>query len=189
MKKILIALSSSFTSETFKENFLREGFQVGVVNNGKEALEVIKRDSPDLVLADVSLEEIDGFELIKKIKEDSRINRIPVIIYSRSGSSEHREKAMDYEARDFVVGHSESPRDVAFRIKNYLKEQKAYIIPLNPDIEGSNDIIKELNQKGEKGCPSCNNNLSLYLLRNPLMGESVFSVSLVCLKCNYRSKK
>jgi DNA-binding response OmpR family regulator len=72
-----------------------KGYQVQGVANGKEALEAIKADPPDLVLLDIMLPEIDGFEVCQRIKENEVTKHIPVIMLTAKKSREdmsHGEK-------------------------------------------------------------------------------------------------
>jgi len=187
MKKALIALGSDFSNEVFKDNFFKEGFQVATSANGKEALEIIKTEAPDIIVADINLPEIGGLELLDKLKEKEETKRIPVIIYSRTGAQKHREDAMDHEARDFVIGLSDSPHNVVLKAKTHLGEQKAYLIPLPKESEISDTITRDLGLGGGPKCPSCSSGLSLHLLRNLNLGKNTFKVSIVCPKCEFRS--
>lgn len=187
MKKILVALGSDFSNEVFRENFFKEGFQVATASNGEDALKVVTAEAPDIVLADINLPEIGGLELIDKLKENEETKRIPVIIYSRTGSEKHREDAMDYEAKDFVIGLSDPPRSVALKIKAHLGEQKAYLFPLPRDDDFSKDIMRDLGIGSGSKCPLCSADLFLHLLRNLSLGKDIFKVSVVCSKCSFRS--
>ncbi len=186
MKKILIALESSFTAQALQENLFKEGFHVAKTNNGKEALDIIRQAPPDLILADANLPEMDAFELLDNLQKEERTKRIPFIVFSRTGSEYHREKAMDHEAKDFVVGLSDSPREVTLKIKSHLGEQKIYTFKLSSEEEDSIRIARDLSNLSGTKCPSCNSELSLHLLRNLSLGKNTFNASLVCPRCSFR---
>lgn len=185
MKKILIALSSEFTLEILKANFLKEGFQVATVNNGEDALNFIKDNTPDVVLADANLPMLDAFELLDKIKENESTKRLPVIIYSRTGSEKQYEDAMDHEARDFIVAHSTSPENIVIKIKSILGEERSYSFGIENNLEQAKIIAHDLGIDDLK-CPNCGKMLSLHLLRNLSMGKNNFKVSFVCPYCSSR---
>jgi len=65
-----------------------KGYEVRGVSNGKEALEAIEEEKPDLVLLDIMLPEIDGFEVCQRIKEDPKTRDIPVIMLTAKKSRE-----------------------------------------------------------------------------------------------------
>ena len=186
MKKVLIALASSFTNEVFQENFFEEGFEVATTNDGRKALEILKESPPDIVIADTNLPGMSAFDLLDEIKKDDATKRIPIIVYSRVGSDIQREKAMDHEAKDFVVGLSDSPKDIVYKTKTHLGEQKAYIFNLSSDEGSGVQIARDLGYGGGVKCPSCSAVLSLHLLRNLNIGKNTFKVSLICPKCSFR---
>ncbi len=188
MKKILIALESSFTTQALQDNLLKEGFHVATTDSGKETLDIIREAPPDIVLADANLPEINAFEILDNIKKDESTKRVPIIVFSRTGSDYHREKAMDYEAKDFVVGLSDSLKAITLRIKKHLGLQRAYNFDINPDTESSTMIAQDLGYRNGARCPSCKTDLSLQLLRNLSFGENVFNVSLICPHCYLKEK-
>ncbi len=186
MKKVLIALSSNFSNEIFQENFLKEGFQVATTSSGEEAIEIIKKDPPDMVIADANLSGMTAFQIIDTLRDEDLIKKSPVIVYSRTGSEVHREKAMDYEAKDFIVGLSDSPRDIALKVKSHLGEQKVYIFDLSLNEKMGKEISLDLGYGGGVKCSECGAPLSLHLLRNLNLGKDTFKASLVCPKCSFR---
>jgi len=186
MKKILIALNSEFTNRTFENILFQEKLQVATTTNGKNALEIALQDPPDIILADASLEEMDAFELLDALKENESTEKIPLIVYSKNGSRDHREKAMDYEAKDFVIGLSEAPKNVVLKIKTHLGAQKAYTFNLNSNVEDGLSITQDLGYKGGTKCASCGGDLNLHLIRDLVLGENIFKVSFSCSKCKFR---
>ncbi len=189
MKRILIAIDSSFIADSLQENFLREGFEVATAKDGKKALDIIAQAPPDIVIADANLPEIDAFGLLEAIKEEEATRRTPLIVYSRTGSNQHREKAMDFEAKDFIVGLSESFKDIVLKVKSHLGEQRAYIFDISPNSEDSGQIIRDLGHKDGTSCPFCGSALSLHLLRNLSWGENAFKASVICSRCHFRYGK
>jgi PleD family two-component response regulator len=187
MKKILIALSSEFTNKIFENSFLKENFQVATTIRGENALEIINQDIPDVIIADANLDDINAFDLLEILKKNEKTKRIPFIIYSRTGAAEHREKAMDSEAKDFVVGLSDSPRDVVSKIKSHLGEQAVYVFTIDEKNKHIGlQLARDIGYEGGTKCPHCSSDLSLYLLRNLSLGKNTFKISLVCSKCTFR---
>jgi response regulator RpfG family c-di-GMP phosphodiesterase len=97
-----------------------KGYEVITAKNGKEALERIVKQRVDLVLLDVVMPEINGFEVCRKIKEDERYRNIPVVMITALASKEDRIKGIELGADDFISKpfyHEE----VIARIKMLLK--------------------------------------------------------------------
>jgi PleD family two-component response regulator len=187
MKKIIIALESNFTNKIFENSFLEENFEVATTTRGEKALEIINQSAPDVIIADTNLHDINAFELLEILKKNENTKRIPFIVYSRTGSVEHREKAMDHEAKDFVIGLSDSPRDVVSKIKSHLGEEAVYVFEIDEKNKNTGlRIARDIGYEGGTKCPKCSSDLSLYLLRNLALGKNTFKISLVCSKCAFR---
>jgi len=187
MKKILIALTSDFTNRIFEDSFLKENFQVATTTRGERALDIINQDLPDVIIADANLDDISAFALLELLKKNEKTERIPFIVYSRTGSGEHRDKAMDCEAKDFIVGLSDSPRDVVSKIKSHLGEQAAYVFAISEkNKDAALSLARDIGYEGGTKCPTCSSDLSLYLLRNLSLGKNTFKISLICSKCSFR---
>ncbi len=180
--KIHVALPIDYPIDSFKEAFVKGGLEVKISNNVKETLKMIPENLPEAILIDINLPEEGAFEVLSKLRESEETKNIPVIIYSKTGSEDHREKAMDYEVADFVTGYGNSPKDIAAKLKKVTGMQKAYTFDISCDKEVGKEIAEDLNYKGTV-CPSCEKDLALYLLRDLSVGENVFQVSLVCPHC------
>ncbi len=79
------------------------GFQVTTAENGREALDILEADIPDMIICDVMMPEMDGYELVKYIRQDSRTNRIPVLFLSAKGQSHDRVKGLAEGADVYMV--------------------------------------------------------------------------------------
>jgi len=80
LKKILAVDDERHIVRLVQVNLQKEGFEVATASNGREALEKVAADKPDLVVLDVMMPEMDGFEALKKLKEDPETAGIPVIM-------------------------------------------------------------------------------------------------------------
>jgi len=183
MKKVVIALASKMLSEAYKENLKTGGFQAFVAEDGNVALELIKKEKPDLIIADVQLPAIGGFELLERLKQEDDTKKIPVMIFSNAGGEEDRKKAMELMVTDFIVGFMHSPRDVFAKVRSYFGEQKRYVVELSPDEESLKQLAKDIGYNETLRCSSCDGYLSLQLLRDLKAGERHFAISLICKRC------
>jgi two-component system KDP operon response regulator KdpE len=94
-----------------------EGYQVTAGGNGMEALEKVRDELPDLVLLDVMMPEMDGFETLERLRE---ISTVPVIMLTVKGEEEDRIRGLDLGADDYVTKPF-SPHELASRIRAVLR--------------------------------------------------------------------
>ena len=184
MKKILIAINNDFIRETYSEVFKRENFEVLKTKKGKEALVLSKEEKPDIILADIGLSEMGGFELLKTLKEKISTEKIPVIIFAQFEKKEDRGKAMELEANDFITAANVSPAEVIRKVKIALGEQKSYRISMLKDLYDAEKLITDLGYSYDFKCPKCGSDLLLCLIRDLSKGEKYFILSVICPKCN-----
>jgi diguanylate cyclase (GGDEF)-like protein len=101
--KILIIDDSADALAVAKTRLAHEGHEILCAGGGKEGLEAAGRENPDLVLLDVDMPDIDGFEVCRRLKEDAATCSIPIIFLSGSGGIDDRVKGLDLGAVDFVT--------------------------------------------------------------------------------------
>lgn len=182
--KILIAIDNDFIRETYSEVFKTENFEVLETKKGKEALVLSKEEKPDIILVDIGLSEIGGFELLKTLKEETSTKKIPVIIFAQFEKKEDREKAMELEAKDFIAAASVSPTEVIRKVKIALGEQRSYRISMLKDLHDARELITDLGYSDDFKCPKCGSDLLLCLIRDLSKGEKYFILSVICPECN-----
>jgi DNA-binding response OmpR family regulator len=101
--KILVVDDSS-VNNFLLENVLEEkGYTLQVAYNGKEALHFIENDPPDLVLLDIMMPGIDGYEILQKMNASSKTSGIPVIMVTSKSEESDRTKALEIGAVDYVM--------------------------------------------------------------------------------------
>jgi DNA-binding response OmpR family regulator len=121
MTKILIVEDDRFLRELIARKLKNEGYEVLEAVDGEEGLKRIKEEKPDLVLLDLILPGIDGFEVLAKAKEDPDTAQIPVIILSNLGQREEIEKGMKLGAIDYLIKAHFTPGEIIEKIKNILR--------------------------------------------------------------------
>jgi len=103
----------------------RRGFDVRGANGGKEGLEIIRRDHPDLILLDLMMPDMDGWEVYQQMKADESTKDIPVIVVTAKAQSIdkvlglHIAKVDDYIAKPF------SPQELMESVDNVFSKQKS----------------------------------------------------------------
>ena len=83
MKKILIAVDNDFARETYSQVFKEKNFEVFAEKDGKKAFDLAKKEKPDVILADVALSKMSGFELLQGLRKEKSCEKISVIIFSQ----------------------------------------------------------------------------------------------------------
>lgn len=103
------------------EQILKDKYKVISLENGKEALEwMYAGNIPDLVVADLNMPEIDGFEYIKRIRESGFFYDVPLIVLSGEESSSERIKCLKLGANDYLIKPF-NPEELGLRIDNLIR--------------------------------------------------------------------
>jgi two-component system KDP operon response regulator KdpE len=103
-------------------NLEQDGFQVITAYNGKEALEQVRTQLPDLILLDIMMPDINGFEVLRKIRE---VNNVPVIMLTAKGEEDDRIQGLELGADDYITKPF-SPRELVSRIRAVLRRTKSF---------------------------------------------------------------
>ena len=103
-------------------NLEQDGFEVITAYNGKDALEQVRTQLPDLILLDIMMPDINGFEVLKKIRE---VNNVPVIMLTAKGEEDDRIQGLELGADDYITKPF-SPRELVSRIRAVLRRTKSF---------------------------------------------------------------
>ena len=143
IKKILVIEDEIELISLISEKLKKENYEVLTAMNGEEGYKAILKEKPDLVLLDIIMPVMDGYEVLEKI-QDAKIE-IPIIIISNSGQPIEIEKTKKLGANDHLIKTDFDPKDLVRMIKLHLsdedKEKKAYL-PRN-GIDGPKIVLVE----------------------------------------------
>lgn len=187
MNKIIINISDDLTRRICSKFFTDDNFEVIEEKNGKNAMVLIEKETPDIVLADVFSEEIGGLDLLKTLKEKEITKKIPIIIFSQNEREGDRQKAMELEAKDFIVGVFNSPAEILLKVKSHLGIERTYQLTMNKGEEKTRELARDLGYDSNLLCSKCNTLLQLFLIRDLNKGKNYFKVSFICPKCLTRA--
>lgn len=121
MAKILIVEDDKFLRELITQKVLKEGYQAVEAINGEEGVAKAKEEKPDLMLLDLILPGIDGFEVLRQIRESADTVHVPVIILSNLGQKDDVERGMKLGATDYLIKAHFTPGEILAKIKSILK--------------------------------------------------------------------
>lgn len=119
-KKIMIAEDEKFLANEYRVKLEREDFEVSIVNNGEELLEEVEDFKPDIILLDLVMPVMDGFEALEKLKAKKETKDIPVLIASNLGQPTDLEKSMELGAEDYIIKSNMSLKEIVEKIKELI---------------------------------------------------------------------
>jgi len=120
-KTILIIEDDKFLRELIAQKLLKENYEISEAVDGEEGIKKIREEKPDLILLDLILPGIDGFEVLSRMKSGEEISSIPVIILSNLGQKEDVERGLNLGAKDYLIKAHFTPGEIIEKIKKILK--------------------------------------------------------------------
>jgi len=120
MEKILFIEDESALQETFGEVLKQEGYEVVKAMDGEAGLEMAKTQKPDLILLDLILPKLHGFEVLKKLKGDPETKEIPIIVLTNLEDMKDIENAIELGATTYLVKVNYSLDEIVSKIKKAL---------------------------------------------------------------------
>ena len=121
MKKILLIEDDPFLIEIYKTKLIQEGFEVFVVNSGEEGLEFLKEKECDLLILDLVLPKMDGWEFLERFKKEMPTKQTKILILSNIEEKESKEKAKKFGVKNYLIKAHYTPSEVVKIIKDLLK--------------------------------------------------------------------
>ena len=118
---IVLVEDDRFLHELLVDKLVREGFRVEAAYDGDSGLQLVKAVKPRLVLLDILLPGIDGFEFLAIIKKDEEVKHIPIIVLSNLGQREEVDRALSLGAGDYLVKANFAPDEILKKIEEVLK--------------------------------------------------------------------
>ncbi|MCC6261151.1 MAG: response regulator transcription factor [Anaerolineales bacterium] len=120
-RKILVVDDEERMVRFIRMNLEHDGFQVVEAFNGKQAIQKLRDATPDLILLDVMMPDLDGFEVLETVRE---ITNVPVIMLTAKGEEDDRVRGLEHGADDYVTKPF-SPRELVSRIKAVLRRTES----------------------------------------------------------------
>lgn len=122
--KVLVVDDDEFLSNIYVISLKRYGFDVSVARNGEECLAATRKDKPDIILLDLMMPKMDGFETLENLKKDDKLKDIPVMVLSSLGQKEDTGRAMSLGAADYLRKTETLPNECLRKVYDVLKLYK-----------------------------------------------------------------
>jgi DNA-binding response OmpR family regulator len=120
---ILIVEDDPFLSSIIATYLEQEGYKVSVSTDGERSLALLEKEIPDLILLDIVMPGVSGFDVLKALKADERYKNISVIMFSNLGQEHEVEESKTLGADYFLIKANFTPQEVLLKIKELLKKK------------------------------------------------------------------
>jgi CheY-like chemotaxis protein len=110
MRRILLVEDNELNRDMLSRRLVRRGYQVEIAVDGREGLSMAGSSSPDLILMDLSLPEMDGWEVLRQLKQDPKMKDIPVVALTAHALVTDRSRALEAGFDDYDIKPVEMPR-------------------------------------------------------------------------------
>lgn len=152
-KKILVIDDTELMVRLITDILEKEGYEVVSADNGSEGIQKVAAEKPDLVLLDVIMPGINGFEVCKILREDESNNLMPIIILTAQGNEDDKLTGLELGADDYILKPF-NPRELVSRVNNTLRriDRNRWANPLT-GLQGNLEIQAEINHRIAKGMP------------------------------------
>lgn len=117
MPKLLIVEDDIALAEIYKEHFGADGFSVDVAESGEEAIEKVRLSRPDLIILDIMLPKLSGFDVLSILKSKDETRGIKVLALSALSQKQDVERGKELGADDYLIKSESTLSDIAAKVK------------------------------------------------------------------------
>ncbi len=122
-KRILVVDDEIYIVHILEFSLTMEGYTVLTASDGQEALKTIEAERPDLVVLDIMMPSLDGYQVCRKLRQDDQFQNLPVILLSAKGRPVDREAGLEAGADDYITKPF-SPRKLLEKIRELLERKE-----------------------------------------------------------------
>lgn len=120
-KRIAIIEDDTVLQNALGDFLISRGYEIKRAFNGEDGINLVKKESPDLVLLDIVMPKKDGFEVIKELKEDANTKNIPIILLTNLGNIDDVQRALDLGATTYLIKADYKLEEIVEKIEEVLK--------------------------------------------------------------------
>jgi len=121
-KKVLVAEDDSFLVKAYETSLSGAGFSVEIAHDGIEAIKSLKKDLPDIVLLDLVMPRMDGFDVLEEMQKKPEWKKIPIVVLSNLGQESDRDRSLKLGAVEYIVKSDFSLQEIVGLINKHLKK-------------------------------------------------------------------
>lgn len=119
--KVLLIEDEPEVLELYRLKLTLDEYNVVTADNGKDGLKKAVDESPELIFLDIKMPEMDGFEVLKKLRSDTKTKNIPVVILSNFDEQDMIEKGLSLGANEYLIKSQFTPEEISSKIKNWIE--------------------------------------------------------------------
>ncbi len=142
MPRLLLIEDNQHIARIYSEKFGREGFEVITAHDGEQGLAAAQSQPPDIILLDLMLPKMSGFDVLKQLQADSRTSSLPVFVLSNRAWPDDVQQALALGARQFYSKGSTSMQDIVMQIRSECGLKKVLVLTRN--VAGATPILQAL---------------------------------------------
>jgi CheY-like chemotaxis protein len=120
---ILLIEDDGFLASIYAQKLELEGYDVSLATNGEDGLRLAQKDIPALILLDLVMPRLDGFQVLEKLKQDATTKDIPVLILTNLGQKEDVERCLALGAVGYVIKAHSLPQETVAKVKEILSKK------------------------------------------------------------------
>ncbi|HQJ15427.1 MAG TPA: response regulator [Candidatus Omnitrophota bacterium] len=188
---ILIIEDEPGFRKIYKDFLESEGYAVKEADDGQKGLQMIRSVKPDLVLLDIVLPQMSGFDVLKAIRGDAATKDLPVIIFSVLGERDTVKKGLELGANDFAVKGFYSPGEMLSKVRGLLfkadmrKHMVTYKLQVGEGRADAQRLQQDMGMVNLFECPHCKGTVQLDMIPDFSRTDGHWFFShFVCSTCN-----
>ncbi len=120
MTHVLLVEDDPFLVDIYTTKFQAEGFSISVATDGNQAIRRLSQDKPEILLLDIVLPKVDGWEILKSIKQNKNLQDLKVIVLSNLGQKADIDKAIALGATRYLIKAHYTPSEVVEEVKKII---------------------------------------------------------------------
>ena len=126
-KKILLVEDEEIMIDLLQKKLTKAGYEVSVARDGEEGLKLMREVKPALILLDIVMPKMGGFEVMEEMAKEPELKKIPVIVISNSGQPVELDRAQKLGAKDWLIKTEFDPQEVIEKVKKQLPPFEKFI--------------------------------------------------------------
>jgi DNA-binding response OmpR family regulator len=120
--RVLFVEDDPSVAQMYKLKLELDGYEVEVASDGEKALEIARKDTPDMIFLDIRLPKLDGFGVLEALRKDPKTAKLPVVILSNHSEKQLVERGLQLGALDYLIKTQTTPARLSSGLETWLKE-------------------------------------------------------------------